>query len=73
MVHDPDACIPVLPNISVYTVAKKMKDGTISIPIETFTLDEIVVADQAMKDSVALAKTVVLSKSFTRASTHARE
>jgi NADPH:quinone reductase-like Zn-dependent oxidoreductase len=41
-------------------IARQILEGNITIPIKTFTLDQIVEAHQAMEDSTALAKIVVL-------------
>jgi NADPH:quinone reductase-like Zn-dependent oxidoreductase len=41
-------------------IARQVVDGSLSIPIKTFTLDQIVEAHQAMDDSTACAKIVVL-------------
>jgi D-arabinose 1-dehydrogenase-like Zn-dependent alcohol dehydrogenase len=41
-------------------IAYQILEGNITIPIKTFTLDQIVEAHQAMEDSTALAKIVVL-------------
>jgi D-arabinose 1-dehydrogenase-like Zn-dependent alcohol dehydrogenase len=41
-------------------IAQQVLEGSIRIPIKTFTLDQIVEAHQAMDDNTALAKIVVL-------------
>jgi NADPH:quinone reductase-like Zn-dependent oxidoreductase len=41
-------------------IAQQVADGTMKIPIKTYTLDQIVEAHQAMEDSTAQAKIVVL-------------
>ena len=41
-------------------IARQVVDGSLSIPIMTFSLDEIVEAHRAMDDSTAGAKIVVL-------------
>ena len=41
-------------------VARKAVDGSIAILIKTFSLDQIVEAHQAMDNSTAFAKSVVL-------------
>lgn len=41
-------------------LAQRVVDGTLKIPIKTFTIDEIVQAHHAMDDSTAGAKIVVL-------------
>jgi D-arabinose 1-dehydrogenase-like Zn-dependent alcohol dehydrogenase len=46
--------------LTIYAVAKRVADGSITIPIKTFSLDQIVEAHKAMEDSSALAKIVVL-------------
>jgi hypothetical protein len=40
--------------------AQQLADRPFKFPIKTFTLDQIVEAHQAMEDSTALAKIVVL-------------
>ena len=42
-------------------IAKQVAEGTMKIPIKTYTLDEIVEAHRAMDDSTAAAKIVVLT------------
>lgn len=41
-------------------IAQQVVEGVIKIPIKTFSLDQIVEAHQAMEDSTAIAKIVVL-------------
>jgi hypothetical protein len=41
-------------------LAQKLADRAVGFPIKTFTMDQIVEAHQAMEDSSASAKIVVL-------------
>jgi len=52
--------VPLFMATPLEEIAKKMVDGSFTFPIKTYTLDQIVEAHQAMDDSTALAKIVVL-------------
>ena len=41
-------------------IAQKIADGSMEVPIKTYTLDQIIEAYQAMEDNTAGAKMVVL-------------